>query len=123
MANERIITGKKYRLLSDITNKIWDRISFWTAASDVEFSNGKNAEEIYNELSAKASIGIDLTSTLKAGEISVSFTNDAITDDSAINVYTDTFGINPTNMSVSGTTLTITFGAQDTDVRVKVRVM
>ncbi len=121
MLNERIITGKKYRILSDIGNKIWDRISFWTKASDVEFNNGKNAEDIYDELSAKA--GITLTATLKEGNTSVSFTNSSIKDDSMIDVYTDTYGVNPTNMSVSGTTLTITFDAQSKDVNVKVRVM
>lgn len=41
---ERIITGQKYRILSDFSNKIWDRISFWTKASDVEMNDGSNVE-------------------------------------------------------------------------------
>lgn len=43
--NETISTGNKYRRLKDATNKIWQRISFWTKASDVEFDNGTTAEE------------------------------------------------------------------------------
>lgn len=44
MATERIVTGKKYRILSDVKNRIWDRISFWHKAEDCEFNDGKNAE-------------------------------------------------------------------------------
>lgn len=41
---ERIVTGQKYRILSDYANKIWDRISFWTKAVDVEFDSGSDLE-------------------------------------------------------------------------------
>lgn len=43
--NEVISTGNKYRRLKDATNKIWQRISFWTKASDVEFDNGTTAQD------------------------------------------------------------------------------
>lgn len=39
-----IVTGKKYHILTDLTNKVWSIISFWTKASDVEFNDGKSAE-------------------------------------------------------------------------------
>ena len=42
--NEQIVTGRKFRKLIDETNKLWQRISFWTKASDVEFDNGMTAE-------------------------------------------------------------------------------
>ena len=42
--NEQIVTGRKFRKLIDEANKIWQRISFWTKSSDVEFEDGKNAE-------------------------------------------------------------------------------
>jgi len=45
---ERIVTGQKYRILSDFASKIWDRISFWTKASDVELDNGDNIQH-YSE--------------------------------------------------------------------------
>ena len=41
---ENIVTGKKYRILIDAVNDIWDRISFWAKASDVEFDDGTTAE-------------------------------------------------------------------------------
>lgn len=42
--NETIVTGRKFRKLIDETNKLWQRISFWTKSSDVEFDDGKSAE-------------------------------------------------------------------------------
>ena len=64
----------------------------------------------------------ELTATLSAGSTSVTFTNAAITNTAKIDVYTDTFGVSPTNQSVSGTTLTLTFKAQAAAVSVKVLV-
>lgn len=43
--NERITTGRKFRRLIDKEAKLWQRISWWTKASDVEFNNGKTAEQ------------------------------------------------------------------------------
>ncbi len=43
--NETIVTGRKFRKCIDAANKIWQRISFWTKASDVEFDDGKTAQE------------------------------------------------------------------------------
>ena len=43
--NEQIVTGRKFRKLIDAANKKWQRISFWTKAGDVEFNDGKTAEE------------------------------------------------------------------------------
>lgn len=64
--NETIVTGRKFRKLIDETSKLWQRISFWTKASDVEFDDGETAQEKlgnlrfvsltekeYNNLSAK----------------------------------------------------------------------
>jgi len=42
--NEQIVTGRKWRKLIDEANKIGQRISFWTKASDVEFNDAKTAE-------------------------------------------------------------------------------
>ncbi len=40
----QIVTGKKYHILTDLVNKVWSVISFWTKASDVEFNDGKTAQ-------------------------------------------------------------------------------
>ena len=42
--NETIVTGRKFRKLIDEANKLWQRISFWTKSSDVEFDDGNDAE-------------------------------------------------------------------------------
>jgi len=42
--NEEIVTGRKFRKLIDEATKLWQRISFWTRSSDVEFDDGENAE-------------------------------------------------------------------------------
>lgn len=42
--NEEIVTGRKFRKLVDEATKLWQRISFWTKAVDVEFNDNKTAE-------------------------------------------------------------------------------
>ena len=42
--NEVIVTGRVKRRLIDKTTKLWQRLSYWTKASDVEFDDGKDAE-------------------------------------------------------------------------------
>lgn len=43
--NEIIVTGRKERRLINKESKLWQRISRWTHASDVEFPDGKTAVE------------------------------------------------------------------------------
>ena len=57
--NEKIVTGRKFRRLIDKESKLWQRISYWTKACDVEFDDSKTAEEKI------ASINGDLTSINK----------------------------------------------------------
>lgn len=45
VVNEVRITGRVYRRLIDKAAKLWQRISYWTHASDVEFDDGKTAQE------------------------------------------------------------------------------
>lgn len=73
-------------------------------------------------LALKDAVGVTLTATLAANATSVSFTNAAITSTSIIDQYTDPYGVNPTAMTVSGNTLTMTFNAQSAAVKVMVIV-
>ena len=41
---ENKVAGRAYRVLTDSVNDIWDRISFWTKASDIEFDDGSVLE-------------------------------------------------------------------------------
>ena len=78
--NEQIIKGRKFRKCIDVANKIWLRISFWTAASDVEFEDGKTLEQKLGSINGITdSLGSnDLKTALsaKAGKI----LNDKIED-------------------------------------------
>lgn len=60
------------------------------------------------------------TVTLTAGNTSVTVSDIAITEDSIFDIYTDTFGVNPTAAAVSTGSLALTFEAQASDVSVKV---
>lgn len=43
--NEKIVTGRKFRRLIDKDSKLWQLISWWTKAIDVEFDDGRTAEQ------------------------------------------------------------------------------
>lgn len=58
--NEQIVTGRSFRKCIDVANKLWQKISFWTKASDVEFDDGENAE---TKLGAIKGITTDLNIT------------------------------------------------------------
>lgn len=42
---ENIVTGKHYRVMTDLVYKVWTRYSFWKLAKDVFNNNNKNLEE------------------------------------------------------------------------------
>lgn len=41
---ENLVSGKKYRILTNAANDTWDRISFWAKAVDVYYDDGTTAE-------------------------------------------------------------------------------
>jgi hypothetical protein len=64
----------------------------------------------------------DVTGTLNAGSTSITLTDESITTDSTVDIYTDTFGVNPTDATVSTGSITLTFEEQSNDLGVKVRI-
>lgn len=66
--------------------------------------------------------GTILEQTLTAGATTMTFTNDAITDDSLIDVYTDPYCTGLKAVNQDGSTLTLTFDAQNVNMRVCVKV-
>lgn len=100
--NEQIVTGRKFRKLVDETTKLWQRISFWTKASDVEFNDGKTAEEKIGNLN-------DITNSLQSKITQL--TNSENNIQSQITQLTNTINNLGTQatMSLSGTTLYINF--------------
>lgn len=85
-------------------------------------TNSKVITGAINEVLSLASGGTELTATLTAGQTSVTFNNVAILITSTFDFYTDTWGVNPTAVTVSTGTLVLTFEAQVSDVSVKVVV-
>lgn len=76
-------------------------------------SNGEwGAEFIFTEV----------TGTLTAGQTSITLSDDAITTSSTLDIYTDTFGVNPTAITVATGSVTLTFDAQASNMNVKVRI-
>lgn len=64
----------------------------------------------------------DLIGTLTAGSTSLTIQHSLITTTTTIEIYTDTFGVNPTNAVVTTGQIVLTFNAQANDVGVMVRV-
>ncbi len=64
----------------------------------------------------------DITGTLTTGSTTLTLTNSVLTTNSTIDVYTSVFGVNPTDISLSTGSITLTFPEQDADIGVKVRV-
>ena len=65
---------------------------------------------------------VDLIGTLTAGSTSLVISDATITTSSTIDIYTDVFGVNPTNVVVATGSVTLTFEAQQNNLGVKVRV-
>ncbi len=61
-----------------------------------------------------------LSGTLAAGATSITFENEAVTDESRIDPYTDVYGVNPKNMAAEPGRVTLTFKPQEKDIQVKV---
>ena len=49
---EKIVTGRKYRRILNMDPQTWERISFWKKASDIEFSDGRNLQDVMDALEA-----------------------------------------------------------------------
>ena len=81
-----------------------------------------SSSKVNTELGAKADAPTILSATLTAGSTTLTVTDSSITNTSLIDVYTDTYGVNPLTMSQSGTSITLTFAEQSSNVVVKVIV-
>ena len=62
--------------------------------------------------------------TLTAGQTSIAltFTSETIGANTLVDYYTDAFGVNPTNVTIAGQVVTLTFEAQASNVKVAVKV-
>lgn len=68
--------------------------------------------------------GIVLSGTLIAGQTSITFADASITSSSTLdNVWTEDFGVKPTNIVITAGSITLTFESQSSDIGVKVRII
>ena len=74
------------------------------------------------ELNGKEDASTVITGTLTAGQTSITFSNAAITTTGTFDFYTDVFGVNPADVTVSTGSMTLTFDEQASDISVKVRI-
>ena len=78
MSTENIVSGRKYRILSDAAQQIWDRISFWNKAADTEANDGIDLE---TKVGAINGITDDLTCedpSIAASSVAVKTLNDSL---------------------------------------------
>lgn len=74
-----------------------------------------------NEMNTVSSqVGSSTTGTLTAGSTSITLSNANIHTSSILDFYTDTFGVDPTGVTVDEGSVTLTFEAQASDLGVKV---
>lgn len=66
--------------------------------------------------------GTFVSGTLAAGATSITLSDESITTSSTIDVYVDTWGINPDTVTVSTGSVTLTFEAQQAALGVKIRI-
>lgn len=84
-----------------------------------------NLYNLISELSERVTTvekGRIYTSTLKAGETTVSILNDNIRNNMAWSFYSETLGIDPIDVTVESGKVTLTFEAQESDMIVGVRM-
>ena len=73
--NEIEVTGKKFRQLMNEATKLWQKISFWTKSSDVEFDDGKNAETKVGAIDGITDSLVSTSSNIAASAKAVSTIN------------------------------------------------
>lgn len=78
-------------------------------------TTSKNVIGAVNELK-----GTELTSSLTAGQTTVTITDAAILTTSTIDIYVDKYGISPEDVTVTTGSIVLTFAEQASDLGIKV---
>ena len=73
------VKSAKYRIMADLANSVWHRISFYKKAQDVEFNSGKNAQTTLGSISGITSSLTSTSTTTIASAYAVKQLNDKIT--------------------------------------------
>lgn len=101
-------------------------VSFDGTASGLTADDVQEAiEEVYAAIPVVPSASEETqTATLTAGSTSVTltFTQQTIGTATLVDIYTDTFGVNPLTVSTTSTTISMTFAAQASDLVVAAKI-
>lgn len=81
---------------------------------------GTSADTVAGAINELA--GVTLTDTLTIGATSMTLSDAAITTASTLDIYTDAWGVSPSNVAVSTGSIVLTFEAQASALGVKVVV-
>ena len=65
---EEIVTGRKYRVLTDPSNDIWTRYSLWSKAGDVELADGANVQDAIDAINSRIASFIALQQGSTTGD-------------------------------------------------------
>ncbi len=75
---ENIVTGKHYRVMTDLVYKVWTRYSFWKLAKDVSFNNGKNLEDTCGNIYGITDSLTSTSSNMCASSYTIKLLNDRL---------------------------------------------
>lgn len=75
---------------------------------------------VWQEFGAASTI---FTETLAAGDTTITIISSQIAIGSTVDIYTDVYGLEPTNVAVTAGQIVLTFDAQGVDIHVKVKVI
>ena len=108
--------------VTSINGKTGDVVLF---GSDIDLTAliAQSVSDAISDLNiGKQTKPVKLTDTLTAGSTSITFNNAAITDNSTIDIYMNKSGVEMTDWTQSGTSLTLTFNAFNSDVLITLEV-
>lgn len=112
------ITKAEYETLDDKTG------SYVVIDEDYDILSGEIGYKDTTVENALDELNISLkgvTQTLVTGETSLTFTDESISTDSTVDIYSTLYGLCAKDVSVTNGSITLTFDAQTEDIDVKVR--
>lgn len=117
--------GQNYISIPSDDGNEYAQVSFDTSDNAIYFRTRKKVDgiDIWTTWQQLGTKDVVLTGTLTAGQTSLVISDAAITADSLIDIYTDKYGVNPTNVTSAAGSVTLTFEAQTSNLNVKVVIL
>ena len=72
------VKSAKYRIMADLANSVWHRISYWKLASSIEFDSGNDAETTLGTITGITDSLTSTSTTMVASAYAVKQINDKI---------------------------------------------